>query len=100
MPPLASSRTVPVTVTAAVSAMSPVTAHSSKSPLAVSPVTAGVKQPLAETVPNENPSASTSENEPVVVAASVSTSFVAVFSEMPPDPARTPSVEAVIVPPD
>ena len=99
-PAAASSLKVPVTLTTAVSAMSPVTTHSSRLPLAVSPVTAGSKQPLTETVPSEKPSASMNVSDPVVVAANVSTSLVAVFSVMPPEPARTPSAEAVIVPPD
>ena len=99
-PAAASSRTVPVTVTAAVSAMSPETTHSSKSPPAVIPVTAGVKQSLAETVPSEKPSASRNENEPVVVAASTFTSLAADVSEMPlpaPDDLN-PRASAVIVP--
>ena len=98
LPVAASSRTVPVTVTAAVRAMSPDTTHNSRSLSAVSPITTGVKHPLDDTVPKEIPSASMNDIEPVVVAVRVSKSLEAVFREMPPDPDLTPNVDAVTAP--
>ena len=102
LPPSACKRTVfAPAFSAALMFKLPVVRQSSTSPSAVRPVTLGVKQPSAVTVPSAKPSLSANENAPVVVAASVSTSLVAELRLMPPVPARTPkAADVMAAPPD
>jgi hypothetical protein len=96
-PPVDSRRTVwPLAEMLSVIVRLPPTTSSSEPP-AVRPVTAGVKTPSAVTVPKSSVSTSRIANAPVVVAASVSTSFPAVGKLIPPLPARRPSALATTV---
>ena len=99
LPVVTCSRTVPLALIAEAMSRLPVPMHSSMSVTPLIPLTPGVKQPDALTVPMVNPSLSWKASAPVVAAANVSTSLAAESRSMPPEPARIPSDPAVMAPP-